>query len=161
MELVEADRLLRLARFLRTVPEEMFDMTSFGQTEDVQSSKILVLSLENPVCGSAGCALGWATVVFPDQFLLKKIHSLSSLYGLHFRGDGVPRQVGYSSYQVCRFFGIDPNEASFLFAPIPRRAKEVADNIEGVARRRGWQMKENGTVEVAAEPRSKDVRSSD
>src|SRR4051812_34205362 len=49
-----ARRLLKLANKLETVPRKKFDMGQWwGPVRDAQEN----------VCGTAGCALGWATTV--------------------------------------------------------------------------------------------------
>ena len=50
-------RLLKLADFLETVPENQFDMNVWVHLGNKTSLGD---------CGTAGCALGWATKIFPE-----------------------------------------------------------------------------------------------
>lgn len=58
------DRLAALADLLETVPDDRFDMSWFhsrlgnGSPEGVAELR--------DECGTAGCALGWATTLFPS-----------------------------------------------------------------------------------------------
>lgn len=56
------ERLRLLAQFLRLVPEERFDLMSWADS-DFQTNE----------CGTAACACGWATVIFPEFQLKKEI----------------------------------------------------------------------------------------
>ena len=53
-------RLLSLANLLRQVPREHFDFTNWVQDKAPKFEKDAPLKLS---CGTAGCALGWATSV--------------------------------------------------------------------------------------------------
>ena len=51
-------RLAKLADFLETVPEDKFNMNVWANLFNYRSKL--------GDCGTAGCALGWATKIFPE-----------------------------------------------------------------------------------------------
>lgn len=118
-------RLMTLARFLRKVPAQRFQMTSYyrgkfcGRLEELRHNE----------CGSSACALGWAT--FIPAF--KKA-------GLRFERDSSEQPsvpVYENNYGVRAgeiFFRIDYDSADLLFGgSLPDDPNIVADAIEKVA----------------------------
>lgn len=55
------ERLLKLADFLETVPDEHFDIGSWrnGQVKD-EPGAVTDTALVSHACGTTGCAVGWA-----------------------------------------------------------------------------------------------------
>lgn len=98
MEAIHRQRLNKLAAYLKTVPPEQFDMDYWANADDDYPGE----------CEFAGCALGWATRVFPELKLVQ--------------GEGaiVPVLVGsnWTGYDAAsRLFGITYMEAVDLFSP--------------------------------------------
>jgi hypothetical protein len=95
---MKKQRLLKLADFLDQLPtpEKQFDLACWANGP---------LSLND--CGSAGCALGWATVRFRRQgFVLTGVYSK------------LPEYQGNGWYHAAvAFFDITYEEAEFLFCP--------------------------------------------
>lgn len=113
MKPFQKKRLLKLANFLsRQVPEKNFHMGVWG---------ILgVLSLKPHKCGTSGCALGWATVLFKRQG-----------YNMGSRGPEYQGDLGLDS--AVSFFGISGFSAHRLFSAFGENCrlstKQVAKNI--------------------------------
>ena len=110
-------RLAKLADFLETVPEDKFNM-------DVWAYLGNKTSLGD--CGTAGCALGWATKIFPE---LTINFSFSNPYpDLYFEGFR-----NYSALEL--FFDLDFELSRDLFSalrypdPANISPQEVANKI--------------------------------
>lgn len=88
---VHKRRLLRLARFLRKLPSERFDYTTWGRTTS---------------CGTVACAVGHCPDVFPTYW--RRDNDYPEL-----------RESPYSSplIDAMRFFGLSYDAAAFLFSP--------------------------------------------
>lgn len=92
----QADRLLKLASFLRTeVPPDKFDMKWFTNARGDG------ICLQD--CGTTACALGWATVVFPGEF-----HFDGHCGTIRHKGMNDTRTVIYSG----KFFGVSTDFGS-------------------------------------------------
>lgn len=93
MNTTQRKRLLKLADFIvEQVPKEKFDMSSFGLANGPIDS-----------CGSAGCALGWATVLFRRL-------------GVAILG-GAPRYKDLTGYGVgVTLFGLTYGQSEELFS---------------------------------------------
>ncbi len=57
---MNVERLLQAKEFLKTVPEERFDISLFRIQDSV-----------NRECGSVGCAMGWLTGMIPEGNILR------------------------------------------------------------------------------------------
>lgn len=114
-------RLLALADFLETVPKRRFKMEIFADEE--------TLSL-NPECKTSACALGWATVRFPQHLALK-----TGQDGLL---DVVGRKSGTWNFGAAAwFFDLDVQAAMILFggdkeATPKQKAKEIRDFLKAI-----------------------------
>lgn len=117
----QASRLLTLAYFLKTrVDPAKFDMRSYCNPDDDLTS-----------CGTTACAMGWATVVFPEQFEL--------------RGDDVVCHDGLRIGEI-EFFGLARDESfspggdwDHLFGGRHARTpKQEAKVIEDFVAKKGW-----------------------
>lgn len=113
MKPFQKKRLLKLANFLsRQVPEKHFYMGNWGMYG--------VLSLNSHKCGTSGCALGWATVLFKRQG-----------YNMGSRGPEYRGASGLDS--AVSFFGISGFSAHHLFSASDNNrwlsTKQVAKNI--------------------------------
>ena len=123
MNKIQAGRLLTLAYYLKTeVSKDKFYMRSYcsGNPSEL---------LDNS-CGTSACALGWASVVFPQRFSL--------FHGRLMLSAGLKYEIGYYGNTVCRYFGLSSDEASWLFGPFTRTPKEEARMIEKLVLEKGW-----------------------
>lgn len=97
-------RLLKLAKFLRTLPRKRFDYRTWTGS-DWEGAQDLS-------CGTTGCALGWAATMPTFRRLgLRLIAGFGYLRGF----PKVGRKVGSAAAEVL--FGISVNEAEHLFMP--------------------------------------------
>lgn len=129
MNKTQAGRLLTLAYYLKTeVPTVHFRMDAYFEIGDPRRSE--QDNLEQHVCGTTACALGWATVVFPKywgwQDYLPIYKPEPSLYRI----------------EACEdFFGIgeDGRGWTHIFGAINRRTpQQEAKVIEEYVREKGW-----------------------
>ncbi len=128
-EMTTRDKLLELARFLvEEVKSPWFDLNSWAEK-----------GFPEKACGTTACAVGWATVCFPQCGLKlwrsagAHSDSLALLYEL---GD----ETFHGIYAVRTFFGISPDEAEYLFLSYTyeRRSNKrtnVAKRLKEIARR--------------------------
>lgn len=110
MNKTQAGRLLTLAHFLKTEVEPLeFDMGHYTEGE-LPHGKHKGSQLD---CGSSACALGWATVVFPETFWFES--------SLHW---GTLLNVDYCDHTTRSFFGLVEDEPYYLFGENHRRTPE-------------------------------------
>lgn len=129
MNKIQAGRLLTLAWFLRTqVPKRNFDMESYAEGKNCD--------LRQLNCGTSACALGWSTVVFPEDFRLVPDVSFGQAYYRVFGKDG---EIDFYDEGPRRFFGINEDESIKLFGPTKRDPEREARMIEKVVRKNGWE----------------------
>ena len=134
MNRIQAGRLLTLAHFLRTqVPRNRFNMDEYVELSMDEYVELSVSEerwegryrgLEDDIsCGSAACALGWASVVWPKKFRLMESGAESEFEF----GDsiGVIFQVrerdgwgccSFKDYAIKEFFGLALDECYALFS---------------------------------------------
>lgn len=151
MNKTQAGRLLTLAWYLRhNVKNSQFDLGFYASVEGTtpenawpygegfQGSFDEVLE-KYPKCGTTACALGHATNVWPNTFRLNAAYGYGDdglVFGLRSVGGGI---VGYNGYHVCNFFGLETDEANFLFSPhIDRTNIQEAKVIEDLVKSKGW-----------------------
>lgn len=100
-------RLLVLADFLETVPASRFHMDVWVG-DDWKGAADLS-------CGTAACAMGWATTIPEFQQLGLRLVAFSR-YG------GRPQFYGYQDFEAAvAFFRIDECDANMLFTSEPDR----------------------------------------
>lgn len=137
---VSRARLLKLADFLEKLPRKRFD---YGRWVGVDWDGKPDLS-----CGTTACALGWATTIPSFRRLglrLRKLGGTVSVVELE-NDDG---QETHWSAAAMNVFGLDANEAFYLFLPgfglagmkyhSPRHdatAKQVAKHIRRFVKER-------------------------
>jgi hypothetical protein len=134
METLHAERLMALARFLYNVlPPEKFNFGNVLKGMDVPN--------ETFSCGTVGCAIGWAPVVFPLELRYVKPSASSTPHVTDARGLVFDVHWCGATPAVTDFFGISEDEAIALFAPGAQRdldlpglhsgssAPKVAQNI--------------------------------
>ena len=109
--------MLALAAFLyERVPDEHFSMRNWGQEGFAQHA-----------CGTAACAMGWATVCFADDGLAMDYTEAGPSGGTVVYG-------GYCGFQAAEaFFDISPARANLLFGPPGTRA-DVIQRLRRLAR---------------------------
>lgn len=106
-----AQRLMKLARFLHNVlPENKFDFSVVTFGGDIPN--------ETFSCGTVGCAIGWAPLVFPDLLRYERSPSGESVY-VHRKSDDRELAIDLSvaSSALMEFFGLSSPEARALFCP--------------------------------------------
>ncbi len=122
-------RLMKLAKFLRTVPAENFN---FGHVLIGPNEKLTTKG----DCGSSGCAIGWCPAVFPKLVAWYPKGSFS--YKVGPVGAGPYRTDGdYYSLVGEKLFKLTREESNTLFTPFYNNdlssqssASKVADHIE-------------------------------
>lgn len=118
---MNTDRLLTLARNLRTLPidPDRFSMHAWFDTSESDKD-----GLANEVggCGTTACACGWATTV--PEFRAAGLGLGIPPYALPLDGVGrvsivyrTPTVTHYDRTAVQRFFGIEFYDAEYLFDP--------------------------------------------
>lgn len=58
---MNVENLKKLEQYLRTVPQEMFDIEVFRKDDGSYNA--------SPICGTVGCALGHGTALDPENFM--------------------------------------------------------------------------------------------
>lgn len=107
MTLDTAQMLLALADYLDTaVPPERFDISSWTKGD---------VTPENP-CGTKACALGHATVLFPDKFKLVQDQALPIWY-LYARDKQDLWYHVHNDAKLAQVLEIDIGEAYHTFYP--------------------------------------------
>lgn len=114
MNKTQASRLLTLAHFLKTeIDRRQFSM---------------IIYREDTGCGTAACALGWATTIWPETFQVRG--------GLLYSGK---ERISYGDIKVETFFGLDTFEACSLFGPDHNVTPiQKAKEIEELVSSKGW-----------------------
>jgi len=125
MKTLHKKRLLKLAAFLRTVPDENFNMCNW-LTPDRNLHKHSKASLK---CGTAACVGGWATVVFRDL-----VYSWPKNI-IYLKSEPKSKYWCDSETNLKKFFGLDSKESERLFLmsfykTAKEKAKEIEDLVE-------------------------------
>ena len=125
-------RLTTLAKFLRTVPEKKFDLTSWRDSHRTTDDE-----LRDPTCNTAACAVGWACSL--PEFKAE---------GLGFKGGPYQShgELGntYGWPAVREFFFLDSEQANYLFdfsSYERNNATDVADRIDKFVKQRQREAK--------------------
>jgi hypothetical protein len=129
MNAIHKERLLKLAAFLRTVPPEKFDLSSF--ISDIHYDE------QGPACGTTACAIGWCPVVFPNDCRVELGDEWPSI---RFTGESYDWTDWEDDFDAPgqKFFGVNDSEWDHLFEPLDdetdehvlRTPAEEADVIE-------------------------------
>ena len=111
------ERLKKLGEFLKTVPDERFDMGFWARIEGDDAQGEVGDTAD---CATAACALGWATVVFPRSLKLGWCHFAPYLN----RMSAEVVRVGAGTKETCSgedaaqdFFQMEEGLANYLFTP--------------------------------------------
>jgi len=104
------ERLLMLADFLRTVPEENFDLTSWRYDNTAETVDVGDNQLSSLHCGTTGCAVGWACSL--PEFNAQGLTWRGSL-PLYSLGDSIST-AGWEA--VEGFFYLGENQSLYLFS---------------------------------------------
>lgn len=114
------ERLKKLGEFLKTVPDERFDMGFWARIEGDDAQGEVGDTAD---CATAACALGWATVVFPRSLKLGWCHFARPSPYLNRMSAEVVR-VGAGTKETCSgedaaqdFFQMEEGLANYLFTP--------------------------------------------
>lgn len=133
---MNTQRLQTLATFLRTVPEEHFDLQSWRASDDHEL--VSDEALNSLQCGTTGCAVGWACTI--PEFKAEGLHwDVSDDGTTDYPGYGKDDTAEYATAweAVEVFFNINYDTADHLFScgsydNNNATANEVADRIEEV-----------------------------
>ena len=132
MKKLHAKRLMKLAHFLLTVPDEMFGFATIVKGEKTPRKEM--------DCGSTACALGWCPVLWPKLVRYERAYGLSS-YDVHPRKEDPTAFMSYFNGTANLLFGLTNTEPIGLFVAghqyemgLPELThqatpKQVADNI--------------------------------
>ncbi len=127
----QARRLLTLATYLRTRVIAL-NMRSYACGVWSGSSEIDIHT-----CGTTACALGWATVVWPETFSLYVDRVSGTRQTARLRVDGRPRFC--TDRPIQEFFGLSYIECVHAFGDSAvRTSVQEADILEQLARDKGW-----------------------
>lgn len=141
--------LLRLAKFLDTVPKSVFDFATWVNVSAWDGKPGLS-------CGTTACALGWATTI--PQFRRRGLKMYVEHYGDDSIGFAEPvchdnEGVALGVAAASRFFGLEHEQSGALFLPeseanrkVPGTSvlqmdatpKMVANNIRGFVKNRKY-----------------------
>lgn len=135
----QAERLLTLAWFLRTqVEAERFNMRSMCTYVLTRRCRRNI----PPHCGTTACALGWATHIWPETFVLRYrgLHVAGSREALELCSVQGGEALSTTHREVLNFFGLATYEADWAFGGQHcRTPREEAGVLEALARKRGWE----------------------
>lgn len=132
MKKLHAQRLMKLANFLLTVPDEMFGFATIVKGQKTPRKEM--------DCGSTACALGWCPVLWPKLVRYQPASGLSS-YDVHPRKEQPMAHMSYFNGSAKLLFGLSNAEAIALFVaghqyefgltPLTHGAtpRQVANNI--------------------------------
>lgn len=136
---MNADRLMTLARFLRTaVPAKLFYLPQWFSSEDgpVQVDEETL----EPDCGAAACAFGWATRI--PEFRAAGLFAVGTLPAVRVGTTTTGFKLLTAFDAANEFFGLLSSQSYWLFMPddYPDRdatPAQVADRIEWFVGRGG------------------------
>lgn len=152
----QAERVLKLSKLLRTVPDDGFYMGSFLRNPSGEGIPYILqktLDDHSSFCGTTACALGWSSVLFPDRIRLRK---WLGLMNFDFRlDDDFWSGTTFDGPEVMCFFGLSEAECQSAFGCVHRSASQEADFLETLANVRGWGLSRNGDVAVRIQPQTK------
>ena len=106
-------RLEKLRDGLRAIKDQSrFDMNRWGTRRNTNKDERQHINEDN--CGTAGCALGWATGIFSQKnFYLKFVNGNCGSSVVYRTNSGI-----FSGYKAGeKFFGITDDQADYLFYP--------------------------------------------
>ena len=127
MNAYQRKRLEKLAEFLKTIPPKKFDMemwmdTNLEMTEGTADGDVPV---DANVCGTAGCAMGWATTIpsfrkaglrlFRNRTFFRDCLVSACHVALVDKKTG--RRTALEFWAAADFFGISVGKAAELFSP--------------------------------------------
>ena len=97
-------------------------------------------------CGTAGCALGWATGMFPDEtgFFLhfNRLDEIASI--IYINDEGVHFEGGEAGSE---FFSMNTEQASSLFYPSSYEVDSERIQPKHVSKRITWMLDNDGSIE--------------
>lgn len=131
MNSIHKDRLLKLAEFLKDIPEKHFDMNVISKGRYYEKELeddfkyIHKTKREKYDCDSAACAIGWSPICFPQE-LKYYWDSHVNQNGIRYINDEKQKQCCenrtdsgiITSWKIAEdFFGLNEYEADYLFSP--------------------------------------------
>lgn len=135
MTKIQAGRLLTLAYFLRTqVPPRRLDMDTYFRSRRKRLPDGVIDATKIP--DSALCAIGWATVVFPEAFRLIRFGYGQCILEVFSRGRW--RHGDFYCNETQQFFGLDAEQCCDLFGQSRKSPNWAAKHIELVVESFGW-----------------------
>jgi len=124
MKRIHRERLQKLARFLKTIPEELFDMTHWMEL-DKNGHMHRKASIK---CGTPACAMGWATSIFPE------LYYESEWAEIKIKGHTYSSSLSQRSLETAKvFFGVSNAGFRKLFSGIHEN-RTVKQEIEVIER---------------------------
>ena len=133
MKRVYKERLLKLANFLRNLPNKKFDLATFVKAEEGDYGELRLPELDSD-CKSTGCAIGWCPTVFPRNckyILRNNVFGEEEVIVVPANDEG---DADYWTFAL-NFFGLsEESDAYYLFTPQAYRSghrgpKSVANRI--------------------------------
>jgi hypothetical protein len=141
---MNAEKLLKLASFLDTLPPGRFDYSVWASDTTLSTD-----------CGTQGCAMGWATVVFPEELELRLFIDMCDTRQsvVCLKGAPTPTNTFGPAMEAARqVFDIDDRDFDYLFTPQNFECYEVdCDNEEDCG---GHSEDDFSAAEVAAKIRT-------
>lgn len=96
------DRLLKLADFLETLPDEKFDFRKYVKKDD-------------GLCGTVCCAIGWCPAVFPNEWYWERCPDADWVVVVLRKGF---RDIGLAGME---FFDVSIGDYERMFIPLSTR----------------------------------------
>jgi hypothetical protein len=116
---IQKERLLKLAEFLDSLPEEKFDFMQVMCIEGKPPIEALAAGHED--CGTKGCAIGWCPVVFPELVTWVPGPTFYSEVKYVAMIDGPLVYAGQLEESIMLvgklLFGLDQHQTTLLFMP--------------------------------------------
>lgn len=113
MNLVQANRCIKLAEFLENLPDEKFDFNLIREEEYELLVKNNKVKLE---CKTVACAMGWCPEVFPDKFESKIDENYSDGMNVNVICDiKLKNSEKFNEVAAAQFFGLSQEMSEKIF----------------------------------------------
>jgi hypothetical protein len=145
----QAGRLLTLAYYLKTeVPTKRLKQDYWGYST-CKSNLNKIGSLDS-VCGTSGCALGWATNIWPRNLRLTfndldylnysegELLPFATVEFCMNSGQWVESDIFTNQILIEDFFGLTRSELDEVFGAEKMTPKQKAKQIENLVKKHGW-----------------------
>ena len=148
MKMKHASRWLTLSWFLKTeVPRKKYNQNRYGRLNENHPSienrtedQVCEMTRPDEICGTAACALGWSTVIWPRTWQLRfalgwKHYSANVL----FKGVEVDiEDPDSASKSACEWWGVDNATIRDMFGIGNYTPKQKARQIEQMVAEYGY-----------------------